>query len=643
MRRRLWATAVALISFPIMGLADVTGSPTLAVGTMLNLDTGATGSSGGDLLWNGTSLAPQAGAGTFALGSGMAAYNALTQSIVSGIPTNSNPITGSALAVNNVFVYKTKSGNFGKMILTTVTVGGSLGLQFTTFVAAVPTGPNITAVQNNYGQVPQGLPNYGIAPSTLIFIQGTGLAGTTTDLQSSASPGLVTTLDNVTVKVTVGGTTVQCPLYYLSPTQIDAVLPGNTPLGTGTLTVTNNGATSPAASINVVQSAFGILFYNGSLGAAYDGNNNILTTANSANPGQTIVLWGSGVGADPNDDDKVFPQKQDNLTNIPMQAYVGGVQATIAYRGRSQYPGVDQVVLTIPGNVPTGCNVSVAVVSGNIVSNSVTIPITATGRTCTDTNGIGTSGLNGQTVREGFLAISRSNSIQNGASTVTNTVGGSFFSITNFGSTGGAVSSGSCLFTNSLQTASVVEAPLDAGAGITVTGPAGSVTLTSTIAGQSLPGLYGTSAAVPASFIPAAGGSFTFDNGSGGKDVQHFNSTLNVAPAFNWTNQAQITAVTRAQGVNVTWSGGAPGSIVGISGSSSATINGKFVSVSFTCEAPIGDGQFTVPVPVLLALPAGSGTLSVGDSGNFQQFSATGLDIGFLFSSDSTSKSMTYN
>jgi uncharacterized protein (TIGR03437 family) len=88
------------------------------------------------------------------------------------------------------------------------------------------------------------------------------------------------------------------------------------------------------------------------------------------------------VGYDPKDDDTVYPQEQDNLTIIPMQAYVGGVQATIAYRGRSQFPGLDQVVLTIPASAPTGCYVSLAIASGNIVSNSVTIRIAASGRNC---------------------------------------------------------------------------------------------------------------------------------------------------------------------------------------------------------------------------------------------------------------------
>jgi uncharacterized protein (TIGR03437 family) len=609
---------------------------------MLNLDTGATASSGGDLLWSGTALVPQTGANVFSLGAvGKPTYDSLTQATLAVFPFANTPITA---VTNGVIACKTRSGNYAKILITTVVTGGSVSLQFTTFGASGPgSGPSITSIQNNYGQVPPGLPNYGIAPSTLFFIQGTGLANATSDLQSSASPGLQTTLSGVSVKVTVGTTTVQCPLYYLSPTQIDAVLPGNTPTGTGTVTVTNGTATA-TGSIAVVQSAFGILFYNGTLAAAYDANNALLTTSNAANPNQTIVLWGSGVGFDPNDDDKLFPQKQDDLTSIPMHAFIGGVEATIAYRGRSQYPGVDQVVVTIPGNVSVGCNVAVAIVSGNIVSNSVTIPIAATGRTCSDSNTFPTdvlAGLNGKTsVKEGVLSVSQTTTISNGTSTATNSVGGTFFNTNSFAVSGGTVSVGSCLVSNSLQTVAVITAPLDAGAAITVTGPGGSLSLSQT---STLPGLYFPPSTVPAGFIPAAGGAFTFDNGSGGKDIQHFNATLNMPPILTWTNQAQVAAVTRSQGVNITWSGGGPGSYVVIDGNSSITIGVKVVSVTFTCLAPVSAGQFTVPVPVLLALPAGTGSLIVGNTGNFQFFTATGLDLGLLNGSSFTGKSLAFN
>ncbi|HKA00253.1 MAG TPA: hypothetical protein VKE70_27270, partial [Candidatus Solibacter sp.] len=516
-----------------------------------------------------------------------------------------------------------------------------------------PPAPVITTVQNNYGNVAPGLPNYAIAPSALFYIQGTNLANTTTQLLSSADPGLQTTVSNVSVSVTAGGTTKQCPLYYLSPTQIDAVLPGTTATGTATITVTNNGATSNSFTITVAQSAFGILSYNGSLAATYDANNNIITSANSANPGQAIVLWGSGVGYDPADDDKLFPQKQNNLTNIPMQVYVGGISASIAYRGRSQFPGVDQVVITVPSNSPTGCYVSLSVVSGNIVSNSTTIPIAASGRTCSDANSGLTpdiiAGLSGKTtIKQGVLVASQTTTIMGSNSQTTNALGGFFSSITGFLGSNGAnqVSIGSCLVTTSVNASTGLGSftGLDAGANITVNGPGGTLNMPVLQAPGITAGFYAPSGGTaPASFFPAAGGNFTFDNGSGGKDVGHFNASLTLPPQFTWTNASSITSVARANGVNVTWSGGQPGSFVTINGTSSTTANGSNYSVSFTCNAPIEAGQFNVPVPVLLALPASNnGTLAVGDYSNIGVFTASGLDLGLTTASSLTSRTVAY-
>jgi hypothetical protein len=94
----------------------------------------------------------------------------------------------------------------------------------------------------------------------------------------------------------------------------------------------------------------------------------------------------------------------------------------------------------------------------------------------------------------------------------------------------------------------------------------------------------------------------------------------------------------------VTWTGGAAGTYVDIAGGSTATINGKSVTVSFVCLAPVSALQFTVPPPVLLALPAGSGSLSVGNYSNVKLFTAPGLDLGLLNGESLTSKSpITFN
>ena len=665
-RRRLQAAllAGAALAYPILARADVSGTPTLAVNATLNLDTGAVGTSGGDIVWTGSSISPQSGAGVFTIpGIPLSAYDSVTQDILALFDSSfsSQPIPVPDPSAGVLLAVKTKGGNYAKLLVTGGTVNGPITVKFTTYGATGGNGgggggngPTITTVQNNYGLVSPGLPNYGLAPSSLFFVQGSNLANTTTDLLSSAAPGLQTTVGGVKVSVTVGSTTLDCPLYYLSPTQIDAVLPGTTPLGNGTITVDNNGTNSATFPIIVVQSAFGILNYNGTLAAAYDADNALITAANAANPNQVIVLWGSGVGYDPNDDDKLFPQKQDDLTNIPMQIYVGGVQASIAYRGRSQYPGVDQVVLTVPGSVPTGCYVSIAVVSGDIVSNSVTIPVAPGGsKTCSDSGSSippdVISGLSGKTtIREGVLTVSQFTSITSGQTRTDNAVGGIFESVTGFSASAGTnqVSIGSCVVYNSLTPSTAPSGGtgtgLDAGPSISVTGPAGSLTLPQ----LTLPGIQGAYSSltdVPAGFIPAAGGTFVFDNGSGGKDVQHFNTSITLAPALTWTNEPQIASVTRSQGVNVMWTGGAAGSYVNIGGGSATTINGKLVTVTFSCLAPVSAGQFSVPVPVLLALPASdSGTLSVGDYTNLKLFTAPGIDLGVLNGSSATSKDLAY-
>ncbi len=53
------------------------------------------------------------------------------------------------------------------------------------------------------------MPNYGIAPGSLFAIQGLNLSGNQTPvLQSSAAPGLPTTLNQTSLSVTVNGVPV---------------------------------------------------------------------------------------------------------------------------------------------------------------------------------------------------------------------------------------------------------------------------------------------------------------------------------------------------------------------------------------------------------------------------------------------------
>jgi hypothetical protein len=115
-------------------------------------------------------------------------------------------------------------------------------------------------------------------------------------------------------------------------------------------------------------------------------------------------------------------------------------------------------------------------------------------------------------------------------------------------------------------------------------------------------------ASLPTDAIPSAGGSFMFI-GPGGADVGAFTTTLNFpTPPLSWTNQSAAARIDRMKGLEVAWTGGAVGSFVQISGSSTSA--GGATS-RFTCYAPQADLRFFVPPYVSGALPVGTGTLTV--------------------------------
>jgi uncharacterized protein (TIGR03437 family) len=401
-RTKLLALAALALALSTAAWADQSGNATLTANTYLNLDAGALSSAAGDILWNGTALVPQGRAGLYNLGKyGSRVFKSIAARSAAGAPYGAAPIPAGALVTGDVFGVHTNGGHYAKVIVTAVN-GASLSLQYTTFIArgssiaansvANPAafGPPvfIFQVQNNYSFLLPGAPNYGIAPGSLFAIQGQNLNGNSQPvLQSSAAPGLPTTLNQTSLSVTVNDVTTTPALYYASSTSLAAVLPSTTPVGAGTITVTYNGQISEPAPIQVVPSAVGLdtLYGTGAgTGVVTDVNFNVLGLTNSAMPGEVVTLWGSGVGADTSNDDRTFPQNQNNLTNIPMQIYIGGISANILYRGRSQYPGLDQIDVVVPANVSPGCYVSVVVETGSIVSNSVTVPVSPNGGACSD-------------------------------------------------------------------------------------------------------------------------------------------------------------------------------------------------------------------------------------------------------------------
>jgi uncharacterized protein (TIGR03437 family) len=641
-------TTVALLALlsPIVALGDIGRTVNLTADSALDLETGATTGSSGDIFWNGSNIAFQGHAKGAVIpgitGTSFSLLNPVTlQTFASSF--SATPISSGSLGVNAIFGVLTNAGNYSKVLVTAISAG-SITLQFTTFQTTTTViAPTVTAVLNNYSNVPPGFPNYGIAPGTLFLIKGSGLAPDMVPvLQSSAAPGIPTSLNGASVAVTVNGTTVNPGLYYAIAGQIAAVLPSGTPAGTGTVTVTYNGNTSAAVPIVVVPSALGFATFSGTgsgqVVATDAVTGTLFTDSNSASPGQTVTLWGSGLGADTADSDTVFTAAPHSV-NVPLSVYFGGVQGTILYQGSSGFPGVVQINVTIPATVAAGCNVSVIAVSGTVVSNSTVMPINQGGGACSDPEFGPTASVRASLSRQGTV---KTGNVVVGQTVVSNGVNNSaaaFFQSTSgagFAATSGSVSIGGCLLSPAVGTGTQGGVTgLDAGL-INITGPNGTAALA-----EFGTGTYVAPLAVGA--IGATGGTFTF-TGNGGQGVGPFTAMVTMpSPTLSWSNSANASVIDRTKGLAVTWTGGAAGSYVTIAGTSSSTAGGQPVSASFTCTAPVGAGQFTVPSYILLGLPAGAGSTGVQNSTGFLSFSAPGIDAGFAIGSIGFSVNSTYN
>ncbi len=230
-----------------------------------------------------------------------------------------------------------------------------------TVVVAASAQPQTAAngVVNAASNAPIGWPNSSIAQGSIFSIYGTQLG-------PSSSPALAyplqTTLGGVSVQIVAGGTTLNAIPIYVSPGQINAILPETTPVGSAMLTVNYAGQTSNATPFQVATNSIGLFSINSSgsgPGVITAANGDLFSVNSPAYAAGSAIIWGTGIGSSPEDDGSAPPQ-QINLSNVPLSVYVGTQPATVTYRGRSTFTGEDQINFAIPPGI-VGCYVPVTV------------------------------------------------------------------------------------------------------------------------------------------------------------------------------------------------------------------------------------------------------------------------------------------
>jgi uncharacterized protein (TIGR03437 family) len=524
--------------------------------------------------------------------------------------------------------------------------------------------PVITTVANAASGIVAGLPNSGIAQGSIFLVLGNGLGPNV--LVTAPSPFQSGSLSTTSVSVTVNGITEAGLMYYTSATQVAALLPSATPAGIGNITVSYGTQTSQQFPITVVPNNLGIFtqtengqgaaivtFPDYSVVSVTKATNcgGPFTTCGSANPGDTLTLWATGLG--PISGSDAAGAGLGVPINVPLKLFVGGVQANVIFQGRGCCIGEDQINFVVPQNVPTGCAVPVAVEIGNEISNYTVMPVSQVGtRTCTATNpaltpGIvqqltapagsiiyGTMALNGVRLPVSVVAGTNVSQTAQPASN-TDSLTAQFQRINVpvtyqpfIASYADLPALGTCMVYNTLNGAPgppfALLADLDSGPNISVTGSNGTQMVTE------MNEVYNGTLSATGSFLTP--GNYTITS-AGSTSIGPINTPLTIPaqPVFPLAtaNPLVSAAITRANGFTVTWTGGSPNQVVTISGLS-AVAGTNSIGASFMCSAPASAGSITLPASVLLALPAGSATFTLSSGILPTAFSATGLTVGYV-------------
>lgn len=135
------------------------------------------------------------------------------------------------------------------------------------------------------------------APNSYISIYGTELSFATRAIEANdmSADELPTCLLNTNVRVAVGG--LPAHLLYISPTQINALLPSVLTPGSAEIAVFRNGVWGPLIKVDIRPHAPAFFLADPSTVIATRPDGSLITRDLPATPGEVIILYANGLGA----------------------------------------------------------------------------------------------------------------------------------------------------------------------------------------------------------------------------------------------------------------------------------------------------------------------------------------------------------
>jgi uncharacterized protein (TIGR03437 family) len=285
-------------------------------------------------------------------------------------------------------------------------VSGTLPVQFIggndPTVQNTASAPNAVTIQTNTSTNPVTVPAYSVvrvdlnsplavsvvnnasyaagpaAPQEIVSVFGSGIASQT----ATASLPLPTSLGGISIQITDStGASQLAPLFSVSPTQANILIPQGLAAGTAKLAVLHGSAAALSGSITIAASAPGLYSMN-SDGAGIAAAYGFLLTASGQEPAQTVFTCNpsavrSCLGTPLNVGDTTETLYVELYgTGIrgasTVQCFVAGETVPTYYAGPvAAFAGLDQVNIAIPKSLAGSGDVRVYFVADGVASNAV--------------------------------------------------------------------------------------------------------------------------------------------------------------------------------------------------------------------------------------------------------------------------------
>jgi len=203
------------------------------------------------------------------------------------------------------------------------------------------------------------------APNTFVTIYGENLAYTTRALAASDISGdmLPTVLGSTGVRVLINN--IPADIYYVSPTQVNLLIPTSLIPGPVMIQLVVDGLAGPAIPIMLQSAAPSLFQLDATTVLAVHLNGSTITAASPAQSGEVVVLFASGLGpTNPAAIPNQIPQQAASVTPMssfamlmngapvnPQQILYAGVVPTFA--------GLFQINVQLPANTPSNPQIQI--------------------------------------------------------------------------------------------------------------------------------------------------------------------------------------------------------------------------------------------------------------------------------------------